>query len=257
MLNEVQLFDYDVRAEYPTPAASRPSAVTMTGVPATMTAGQLATAAPSTSPGPATVGTAPAYRFVTGDPAVATVDQNGTVTATGGGTTQIGVLATTGGTTVTSSVPVTVADATKVRVYADADTYVQSSTPGSTYGTLYGMLVKPSVNGSADRVGYLHFDLSALAGKTVTSAVLNTESVITDNLTSPATERIDAHVATGTFSETGLTYADKPGARRHHRQLRRRAHQEVDPGQHRRLRRLLRPERRGRPDPRPHPGRRR
>ena len=74
------------------------------------------------------------------------------------------------------------------------------------------MLVKPSMTGSAaaDRVGYLHFDLSALAGKTVSSAVLSTESVITDNTTSPSTERIDAHGSTGSFSETTLTYAGKP-----------------------------------------------
>ena len=209
MLNEVQLFDYDVRSEYPPVAASRPSAVSLTGVPSSMTAGQLATAATSVT-WTGTAGPAPAYRYVTGDPAVATVDQNGTVTATGGGTTQIGVLASAAGTTVTSNVAVTVADATKLRVYADADTYVQSSTPGTNYGSQYGMLVKPSVNGSADRVGYLHFDLSALAGKTVTSAVLTTESVITDNLASPATERIDAHVATGSFSETSLTYPDRP-----------------------------------------------
>ena len=72
------------------------------------------------------------------------------------------------------------------------------------------MLVKPSMTGNADRVGYLHFDLSPLAGKTVTSAVLTTESVITDSLTAPSTQRIDAHAATGSWSESALTYADRP-----------------------------------------------
>jgi hypothetical protein len=210
MLNEVQLFDYDVRGEYPSVVASRPSAVELTGVPSSMTAGQLANASPNvTWAGSAATAT---YRYVTSDPAVATVGQDGLVTATGGGTTQIGVMATASGATVTTSVPVTVADSTKVRIYADADTYVQSSTSTSNYGNQYGMLVKPSMSGSAaaDRVGYLHFDLGGLAGKTVSSAVLNTESVITDNTTSPSTERIDAHATTGSFSETGLTYADRP-----------------------------------------------
>ena len=41
MLNEVQLFDYDVRFEYPAPSVSRPAAVTVSGLPATMTVGQL------------------------------------------------------------------------------------------------------------------------------------------------------------------------------------------------------------------------
>ena len=114
------------------------------------------------------------------------------------------------GAMVTASLPVTVADATKVRVYADADTYVQSSTPGSNYGNVYGMLVKPSIKGSPDRVGYLHFDLSPLVGKRVLSAVLNTESVVTDSIATPATERIDAHVASGSWSESNLTYPDRP-----------------------------------------------
>ena len=195
-------------SEYPSTAASRPSAVSLTGVPSSMTAGQLATAASSVT-WTGAAGTA-TYRYVSSDTAVATVDQNGTVTATGGGTTLIGVMATSAGNTVTANLPVTVADTTKVRIYADADTYVQSSTGGTNYGGQYGMLVKPSINGSADRVGYLHFDLSPLAGKTVSSAVLTTESVITDSLTAPSTERIDAHAAAGSFSETTLTYPDKP-----------------------------------------------
>ena len=207
-LNEVQLFDYDVRAEYPA-VVSRPAATTLSGMPGTMTVGQIANPTAATT-WTGTAGSAPAYRFVTGDRDVATVAADGTVTATGGGTTQIGVLATSAGTTVTSSVPVTVTDGTKVRIYADADTYVQSSTPDSNYGTVYGMLVKPTVGSTADRVGYLHFDTSALAGASVTSAVLNTESAITDTLTAPATERIDAHTASGTWTETGLTYAGKP-----------------------------------------------
>ena len=110
----------------------------------------------------------------------------------------------------TTSVTVTVGDPTRVRIYAEADTYVQSSTAGTNYGTQYGMLVKPSWNGSPDRVAYLRFDLSPLAGKAVTSAVLTTESVISEGTTTPSTVRVDAHTATGSWSETSLTYPDKP-----------------------------------------------
>ena len=211
MLNEVQLFDYDVRGQYPSATPSSPSAVSIGEVPSSMTTGQLALAKPKVTwtGSAATAG----YRYVSSNAAVATVDGNGLVRALRPGKTRIGVLATRSGTTVTTSVPVTVAETTTVRLYAAADTYVQSSTPSATYGKQYGMLVKPSLSGSAsaNRVGYLRFDVSKLAGKTVSSAVLSTESVITDDLTSPSTERIDVRAASGSWSESSLTYASRPG----------------------------------------------
>ena len=148
--------------------------------------------------------------YTSSSPSVAIVSSTGAVTATAVGSTTIKATATADGVTVTDSVAVKVVDASKVRIYAEADTYVQSSTPTTNYGTQYGMLVKPSVNGSADRAAYVRFDLSPLAGKTVTSAKLTTESVISDGTTSPSTIRVDAHSATGSWSETGLTYAGRP-----------------------------------------------
>jgi hypothetical protein len=141
---------------------------------------------------------------------VASVSSTGVVTAAAVGSATITATATADGLTATTSVAVKVADSTKIRIYAQADAYVQSSTATTNYGTATGMLVKPVVNGSADRVGYARFDLSPLAGKTVRSAVLNAESVISDSATSPSTVRIDAHSATGTWSETGVTYANRP-----------------------------------------------
>ena len=208
LLNEVQLFNHDARKDYPTSAASRPSAVALGGVPSSMAKGELA---PSTRKTTWTgAGGTATYRYVTANPAIATVDSKGVVTARGAGSTSIGVLATSGGTTVSSSVPVAVVVTTKVRIYADADTYVQSSTPGSRYGDRYGMLVKAGASGKVDRTGYLHFDLSKLKGKTVTSAALGTENVITDNLTSPSTQRVDVKTASGSWSESSLTYAGRP-----------------------------------------------
>ncbi|WP_159859813.1 CBM96 family carbohydrate-binding protein, partial [Rathayibacter sp. VKM Ac-2754] len=103
---------------------------------------------------------------------------------------------------------VTVVDTARLRVYAEADSYVQSSTPDTNYGTQYGMLAKPSVNGTPDRLAYLRFDLSALAGKTITSAILNAETVISDTGTGPS--RLDAHTTSGTWNETTLSYTNKP-----------------------------------------------
>ena len=141
---------------------------------------------------------------------VASVSSTGVVTAAGTGSATITATATADGLTATTTVAVKVVDSTKIRIYAQADAYVQSSTASTNYGTATGMLVKPVVSGSPDRVGYVRFDLSALAGKTVRSAVLNAESVISDSPTSPSTVRIDAHTATGSWTETGVTYANRP-----------------------------------------------
>jgi uncharacterized protein YjdB len=208
LLNEVQLFDYDARKDLPGSAASRPSAVSLSGVPSSIAKGELAPASRKVT-WTGSAGTA-SYRYVSANPAVASVDASGVVTGRGAGSTSIGVLATSGGTTVTSSVPVAVVVTTKVRIYADADTYVQSTTSGSNYGDRYGMLVKRGATGKVNRVGYLHFDLTRLKGKTVTSAVLGTESVITDTLTSPSTQRVDLQTASGSWKESTLTYGGRP-----------------------------------------------
>ena len=41
-------------------------------------------------------------------------------------------------------------------------------------------------------------------------AVLTTESVISDGQATPDVQRVDAHVSTGAWSETTLTYAGRP-----------------------------------------------
>jgi hypothetical protein len=56
----------------------------------------------------------------------------------------------------------------------------------------------------------VRFDLSSLAGKKVTTAKLSTESVIVDSRTSPSSMRVHVHGASGSWSETGLTYGGRP-----------------------------------------------
>ncbi|MFM9653658.1 DNRLRE domain-containing protein, partial [Streptomyces galilaeus] len=73
-----------------------------------------------------------------------------------------------------------VTDATRVRLVPVEDSYVQSTTASTNYGSSSGLLSKPTYGGSPDRIAYFKFDVSALAGKTVTSAVLSTSNQITD-----------------------------------------------------------------------------
>jgi hypothetical protein len=198
----------------PAPAATRPApllgSVSIGGVGSSLELGSTTQAKATvkdslgSSYGKATLA------YASSSTSVATVSSTGVVTARATGSATITVTATADGITVTDSVAVKVVDSSRIRIYADADAYVQSSTPSTNYGTATGMLVKPSVNGSADRVGYVRFDLSALAGKSVSSATLTTESVVSDSTTSPSTVRVDAHTATGSWTETGVTYGNRP-----------------------------------------------
>ncbi|PPG18586.1 hypothetical protein C5D36_00955 [Rathayibacter sp. AY1C6] len=146
------------------------------------------------------------------DPAVASVDRSGSVTGRTAGTAMIGVLVESGGVIRSASVPVTVVDRTKVRLYPTADSYVQGgASAGTNYGAITGMLVKTSASTTTDqsytRVGYLRFDLSALQGRTVTGATLTTTAAITDN-GSPVL--LDFHDTPTTWTEKGLTFTNRP-----------------------------------------------
>ena len=116
--------------------------------------------------------------------------------------------ATADGITVSSSVAVTVTDSTRVRLYPTEDSYVQSTTASTNYGSSAAMLFKPTYSGSPDRLAYLKFDLSQLAGRTVTSAVLSARTAITDGPLTVA--RADLHAVTSAWSESTVTYANKP-----------------------------------------------
>ena len=156
--------------------------------------------------------------YTSSDPDVASVSPTGLVIGATPGTTTITVTAPADGLTATDSVTVKVADATRVRIYASNDTYVESSTAGTNYGTLRD--ARQAAGQRQRRPGRpLSFDLSALAGRAVTSAVLTTENVITDSTTTPGTVRVDAHAVTGSWNETTVTYAIEADPRLDRRQL--------------------------------------
>ncbi|MCQ3029032.1 DNRLRE domain-containing protein, partial [Pseudomonas tremae] len=114
------------------------------------------------------------------DPSVASITSEGMLTANATGSTSVTVKASAGGLSVSSSVSVSVTDATRVRLVPVEDSFVQSTAAGTNYGSSSGLLSKPSYGGSPDRIAYFKFDVSGLAGKTVTSAVLSTSNQITD-----------------------------------------------------------------------------
>ena len=146
--------------------------------------------------------------FTSSDANIATIAADGTITAKTPGQVTLTTTATADGITVSSSVTVTVTDSTRIRLYPTEDSYVQSTTATTNYGSSTGLLFKPTYSGSPDRLAYLKFDLSALAGRTVTSAVLSAKTSITDGPLTVA--RADLHSVTSPWSENTVTYQNRP-----------------------------------------------
>ena len=90
---------------------------------------------------------------------------------------------------------------TPVQLISIADTYVSKNSASSNYGTRTTLLV----DGSPVYITYMKFDLTSLAGKTITSAKLRLR--ITDS--SSSTQNIIA-VSNTSWSETGMTYKNRP-----------------------------------------------
>ena len=89
-----------------------------------------------------------------------------------------------------------------VTVTATADTYVSSGATGTNYGTSTVL----GVDSSTEEISYLKFDLSAYAGRTLESAVLQLRSAGNGS----AGKQNVKLVATDSWTEGGLTYGSRP-----------------------------------------------
>ncbi len=89
-----------------------------------------------------------------------------------------------------------------VTLTATADTYVSSGATGTNYGTSTVL----GVDSSTQEISYLKFDLSAYAGRTLESAVLQLRSAGNGS----AGKQNVKLVATDSWTEGGLTYGSRP-----------------------------------------------
>lgn len=107
--------------------------------------------------------------------------------------------ATSGSGTTTPPPAITTSGTVNLNPVADAS--VRSGEASTNFGTRTTM----EINGSPVNLAYLKFDLSSLAGKTVTSAKLrfiaSTDSISTQSI---------KEVSNTSWSETGLTYSNRP-----------------------------------------------
>jgi hypothetical protein len=144
---------------------------------------------------------------------VLSVSSGGGVTAHTEGTARVTATASYDGFTVSDVVDVTVSDPTRVRIYASADSYVEGGgQAGVNFGSAKTMLVKTvspePVSGAYVRAAYLEFDLSAVAGAEIASASLALNGAVID--ASTARMRVDVHSVSGDWTETGITWTNKP-----------------------------------------------
>ncbi|MFB3978000.1 CBM96 family carbohydrate-binding protein [Microbacterium proteolyticum] len=215
-IGEVTLYSYNATPPSVTPDPARLGSLAVSGVPSAMSAAQTATlafTASSAKGGSIPVSSLSSVRYVTADPAIATISESGVVTAMGGGETTVGVIATLGRITQTAFVRIKVSDPLRVRIYANADAYVRGgTTEGTNYGKDSQLAVKPASPGMKDesytRLAYLGFDLSSIAGKKVATASLNLNAAVTEP--SGSAVRLDAHAVEGAWTESGLTYSNRP-----------------------------------------------
>jgi hypothetical protein len=103
------------------------------------------------------------------------------------------------------SFDVVVGTSDTVTVAASADTWVGSDAPTATHGGDLALYV----DASPIRVTYLKYDLSALAGRTVTAATLRVTTTSNAYSGSTNTENVRA-VADTSWAEGSLTYSTRP-----------------------------------------------
>lgn len=151
-------------------------------------------------------------RYVSADPSIIEVTTTGAYTARAAGTTRVGVIATAAdGTKTWDTVSIAVSNPWVSNLPAIADTYVNNAPGASTtnYGTSAALFVKRhDLYTNVNREAYARFDLSSVAGKTITSAVLEFEANTTD--ADGSVTRLDARAIAGPWNESTVTYATKP-----------------------------------------------
>jgi hypothetical protein len=91
-----------------------------------------------------------------------------------------------------------------VTLDAVADSYAAADTPAATFGTATALYA----DASPLKVTYLKFDLSSLAGKTVTAATLRIRTTSNASSGSPGPQLIK--VAPSTWDEATLTFDNRP-----------------------------------------------
>ncbi|MEW1835176.1 DNRLRE domain-containing protein [Microbacterium sp. NPDC079995] len=149
-------------------------------------------------------------KWVSSNTKVLSVSSSGGWRAVARGSAQVGVIVTSSdGISVTATASIEVSDPTRIRIPVKQDTFASGSAPTAASGGLKYLLNKPTTSAAVERIGYLGFDLTPILGREVRSAVLTVPAFIRPT-EAGTTARVDLHAVTGTWSESTLTYANRP-----------------------------------------------
>lgn len=213
VINDVRIYTYDMRTATAPSAPVGLQSVTLSGIPTSLVVSQTqdATVAARLSDGRTPDLSQAKITFRTSDSAVATVDAAGVVTAVGPGSTVVWVQVEEGGIGAYASASVTVSDPTRVRLYPTSDSYVESGSQSSrNFGAATLLMVKPPPLANPDaayiRYTYMKFDISSLAGGEIVQATLGFNAYLTEGTRA----RLDIHTATGPWSESTVTWTNRP-----------------------------------------------
>ncbi len=206
---EAVFLRYDASKENVARASALPKSATLSGVNAKPTLGSTGQAAVSPSWATATKAST-TTKWVTSDAKVVSMSSSGAWRAVARGSAHVGAIITTSdGVVVTATASVTVNDPTRIRIPVKQDAFAAGSTPSTTFGGLKYLLNKPTTSAAVERIAYLGFDLTPIMGREVRSAVLTAPAFIRP-IEGGSTARVDLHTVNGTWSESSLTYANRP-----------------------------------------------
>lgn len=146
-------------------------------------------------------------RYISDDPSVASVDDQGIVTGHASGSARISAEVTYDGWVKVDSAVISVAEDQVVELEPVADTYVSGGdSAGNNYGGGTFMLVK-DMWGEADRYGYMKFELAPLEAELKT-ATLHMKARIGDNGGDESITQV--HQVSEDWDELAMTWDTKP-----------------------------------------------
>lgn len=169
--------------------------------------GSTATVTPQVTAPPGSSSDA-SIRYITSDPSVATVSDAGVVTGIKGGTARVGALVEAGGDYVYDLQPITVTDAAKAAVVAQADTWVQGGTTTNYNRTATLTVRHHALYPQFDRLAYMKFDLNGIDPQSVETATLTFSAAVVDSAGTDID--VEAWETSGAWDASTVTYDTRP-----------------------------------------------
>ena len=164
------------------------------------------------TPSPAGPASTPALSYTTSNPKIATVSNDGVITAVSAGKVNIAVRATVAGAYVFDTVPIAVVDTLKVNLVPTKDAHVHggSGNDNVPFGRMSTMFVRHTPEWPQfDRYAYMTFDTRSVDRLRIKSAVVEFKaSLPSDGSVNSIT--LDGKAVSSNWAENDVTFASRP-----------------------------------------------